>query len=39
MSNIEFEGTKQQMSELKKCIKAHKGEKGALMPEIGRAHV
>lgn len=37
MSNIEFEGTKQQMSELKKCIKAHKGEKGALMPVLHEA--
>ena len=37
MSNIEFEGTKQQMSELKKCIKAHKGEKGALMPVLHAA--
>ncbi len=37
MSNIEFEGTKQRMSELKKCIKAHKGEKGALMPVLHEA--
>ena len=31
MSEIKFEGTKEQMKELKTCIKAHCGEKGAVM--------
>lgn len=37
MAQIEFEGTKQQMRELMKCINAHKTEKGALMPVLHEA--
>ena len=37
MSEIQFEGTKAQMKELKACIKAHKGEPGALMPVLHEA--
>ena len=37
MAQIEFEGTKQQMRELMKCISAHKNEKGALMPVLHEA--
>ncbi len=37
MAQIEFEGTKQQMRELMKCINAHKNEKGALMPVLHEA--
>lgn len=32
-----FEGTKKQMDELKKCISAHRGEAGALMPVLHEA--
>ena len=37
MSQNLFEGTAEQMSELLKCIEAHKGEKGALMPVLHEA--
>ena len=37
MAQIEFEGTKQQMRELMKCISAHKNKKGALMPVLHEA--
>ena len=37
MAQIEFEGTKQQMRELMKCINAHNNEKGALMPVLHEA--
>lgn len=37
MSEIQFDGTKAQMKELKACIKAHKGEAGALMPVLHEA--
>lgn len=37
MSQNLFEGTAEQMSELLKCIEAHKSEKGALMPVLHEA--
>lgn len=37
MSQNLFEGTAEQMSELLKCIEAHKGEAGALMPVLHEA--
>lgn len=37
MSQNLFEGTAEQMSELLKCIEAHKSEKGALMPVLHAA--
>ena len=37
MSQNLFEGTAEQMSQLKRCIKAHKGEAGALMPVLHEA--
>ena len=37
MAQNVFEGTAQQMAELKACIEAHRGEKGALMPVMHEA--
>ena len=37
MAQNVFEGTAQQMAELKACINAHRGEKGALMPVMHEA--
>lgn len=37
MSQILFEGTAEQHDELMRCIDAHRGEKGALMPVLHEA--
>lgn len=37
MSQILFEGTAEQMKKLKACIKANRGDKGALMPVLHEA--
>lgn len=37
MSNIEFEGTKEQKNKLLACIAEHKGEKDALIPVMHEA--
>lgn len=37
MSQIQFEGTSEQLSALKACIAEHRGEAGALMPVLHEA--
>ena len=36
---VPYRGTPEQEERLRKVIDAHKGQPGATMPEIGRAHV